>query len=94
MFCFGVIGNHEFGEKWSLAWLPFSIIGLAVGFGSIVTYNRIQEEATANKWKYIFGFLQLCLFEFVINEWLIMSGGVAGLMFVIVSIGTQRSIKG
>ena len=94
MFCFGVIGDHEFGEKWPLSWLPFSLIGLAVGFGSIVTYNRISNEKTANTWKYVFGGLQLLLFEFVINEWLVLSGGVAGLMFVIVSIGTQRSIKG
>lgn len=94
MFCFGVIGDNEFGEKWGLAWLPFSIIGLAVGFGSIVTYNRISKENLANTWKYIFGVLQFSLLEFVINDWLILGGVVVGVMFVLVSIGTQRSIKG
>lgn len=94
MFSFATIGDYEFGSKFVYSWVFFAVMGLAVGLGSIVTYNRIEDKKTANAWKVVFGILQFLLFEFVINEWLVSGGFVMASMFVLVFVGAQRSIKG
>jgi len=43
MFAFGTIGNHNFGTKIKYSAVIFSIIGLATGVGSVITYNRIKN---------------------------------------------------
>lgn len=94
MFSFAVVGDYEFGDKFIHSWVFFAVMGLAVGLGSIVTYNRIEDNLTANAWKITFGILQFAIFESVINEWMVCAGVVMAIMFVLVFVGAQRSIKG
>ena len=96
MFAFGAIGFNEFGEKAGGWWvcIPFALMGLATGFGSVVTYNRISDEKLAVWWKSIFGTLQFTVFALVVNEQWFWAELVMTSMFVIVFIGVQRSVKG
>jgi len=91
---FGLIGDHEIGDRFQYSWIFFGIMGLATGLGSIVTYNRIQDEKLAVTWKITFGVLQFSVFEFAVNEIWVAGGVVMMLMLVLVFIGAQRSIKG
>lgn len=93
MFAFGAIGAKEWGAKIPYAGIIFSIIGLASGIGSVVTYNRIENINTAEVWKWIFGALQFAVFILVINERWFYAEMVMTSMFVLVFIGVQRSIK-
>lgn len=93
MFAFGSIGHHEFGDKITFAAVVFSIIGLATGIGSVVTYNRIKDAKTAEIWKWCFGVLQFAVFSLAINEQWVFAEMVMTSMFVLVFIGVQRSIK-
>jgi len=93
MFAFGSIGHHEFGDKIKYSAVVFSIIGLATGIGSVVTYNRIKNVKTAEIWKWCFGVLQFAVFSLAINEQWVIAEMVMTSMFVLVFIGVQRSIK-
>ena len=93
MFAFGVIGGHEFGDKISYAGFIFSIIGLATGIGSVVTFNRISNDNLAETWKWIFGVLQFSVFSLTVNEYWFWAETVMTLMFVLVFVGVQRAIK-
>lgn len=93
MIAFGIIGHHNFSKIIPYSHVIFAIIGLATGIGSVVTYNRIKEFKLAEIWKWIFGILQFCVFSFAINENWFLAETVMTLMFVLVFIGVQRSIK-
>lgn len=93
MFAFGSIGHHSFGKRIKFAAIFFSIIGLATGIGSVVTYNRIKDLRTAETWKWCFGIMQFCVFLLAINEEWFWAEMVMTSMFVLVFIGVQRSIK-
>lgn len=93
MFAFGTIGNQNFGTKIPYAGVLFSIIGLATGIGSVVTFNRIKDVKIANLWKWLFGLLQFSVFSLAINEQWFYAEIIMTLMFVFVFIGAQRSIK-
>lgn len=93
-FAFGTIGSVEFGDVSSYSWAFFAILGVSTGIGSIVTYNRIEDDKTANTWKLVFGVLQFLIFELAINDCYMAGGAVMATMFVLVFIGVQRSIKG
>lgn len=93
MTAFAIIGQHEFSERISFSPLLFAVIGLATGIGSVVTYNRIEDQRTAEIWKYIFGVLQFLVFSLAINESWFFAELTMTSMFVLVFIGVQRSIK-
>jgi len=93
MFAFGVIGHNEFKNKIDYSAIFFSIIGLATGIGSVVTYNRIKDNRTAEIWKWCFGVMQFSVFSLAINEQWFFAEMVMTSMFVLVFIGVQRSIK-
>lgn len=93
MFAFGSIGHHGFGKRIRFAALFFSVIGLATGIGSVVTYNRIKDLRTAEIWKWCFGVMQFCVFLLAINEEWFWAEMIMTSMFVLVFIGVQRSIK-
>ena len=93
MFAFGAIGQNQFSHISKFAGFLFAIIGLATGIGSVVTYNRIKNETTAEAWKYIFALLQFSVFALVINQKFFFAELVMTSMFVAVFVGVQRSIK-
>lgn len=93
MIAFGIIGEHEFQGKIPAAKIVFAVLGLATGIGSVVTYNRIQEFKLSEIWKWAFGVLQFLVFNLTINENWFFAETVMTLMFVLVFIGVQRSIK-
>ena len=96
MFSFAAVGSHGFGTKFaeysSAITVAFSIIGLATGIGSIVSYNRIKDQNAAEAWKWLFGSMQFIIFEGVVNEWWKVSEFTMAAMFVLVFIGVQRAI--
>lgn len=93
MIAFSIIGHNSFKEVLPSANIIFAVIGLATGIGSVVTYNRIKEVKLAEIWKWIFGVLQFCVFSFAINEQWFYAETIMTIMFVLVFIGVQRSIK-
>jgi len=93
MIAFSIIGEHEFKGKIPFAKVVFAVLGLATGIGSVVTYNRIQEFKLSEIWKWTFGVLQFLVFNLTINENWFFAETVMTLMFVLVFIGVQRSIK-
>lgn len=93
VFAFSVIGDHEFGEKFSLSFAFFGVMGFATGVGSMISYSRIQDEKLSNAWKWFFGVLQFSVFFLATNEFWIAAEVVMTAMFVFVSMGVQRSIK-
>lgn len=93
MFAFGTIGDHNFGTKIPFAGVMFSIIGMATGIGSVVTFNRIKNNKISNGWKWIFGLMQFSVFSLTVNDQWFYAEIVMTSMFVLVFIGVQRSIK-
>lgn len=93
MLAFSIIGHQEFSDRIPFAGVLFAIIGFATGIGSVVTYNRIENKRLAETWKWFFGFLQFLVFSFAVNEKWFYGETTMTLMFVLVFISVQRSIK-
>jgi len=93
MIAFSIIGHNSFKDALPYPHIIFAVIGLATGIGSIVTYNRIEKKAVGEFWKWLFGVLQFCVFSFATNESWRFAETTMTIMFVLVFVGVQRSIK-
>ena len=93
VFSFSVIGHNRFSQDYAQSGIAFGIIGFACGIGSVVTYNRIKDEAIANRWKYVFACFQFFVFLCAANKLWTVGEVVLSLMFVVVFVGVQKSVK-
>lgn len=91
MFAFGYVAFDQWGSAWVAA--GFVVLGFATGIGAVVTYNRIEDLKSAERWKYIFGALQFTLFEFAVNDLFTLAKLLIGVMFVASFMGALRSIR-